>query len=54
MLQQLQRLINTEFRRYVLTEGRTKVTHLCNFWFERATITGQNVVLVAVKLRLNV
>jgi len=48
MLQQLQGLINTEFRCYMLTEARTNMTHLYNFWFERTTITGQNVVLAAV------
>jgi hypothetical protein len=54
MLQQLQRFSNIEIRYYVLTEGRTNMTYLCKFLFERTTITGQKVVLAAVYLRLNI
>jgi hypothetical protein len=38
----------------MLTEGRTNMTHLYKFLFERTTITGQKVVLAAVYLRLNI
>ena len=41
MLQQLQRLINVEFRCYMLTDGGRNMIHLDNFLFELTKITGK-------------